>query len=117
MTGTTRDELIRIIAARAPETRRMVPEDCADIADGILSALPALGYRKVDDNAKHIIEIRHDGWTIQHPLRCRPNLFECPYNQAAGWMADAPVDPGRYECELDQYGLLEVGREVKGDAP
>lgn len=32
---------------------------------------------------RHVIRFSERGWTIRHPLACRPGLFECPVNQAA----------------------------------
>ena len=28
-------------------------------------------------NAPHVLDIREDGWGVQHPLRCRPALTQC----------------------------------------
>ena len=29
----------------------------------------------------HTLELREDGWSLQHPIRCRPNLLDCPVQQ------------------------------------
>jgi Family of unknown function (DUF6085) len=67
-------------------------------------------------DTRHIIELRVDGFTIQHPLACRPNLFDCPVNQAARRDLDSPPGPGpgRYYCDLAD-GWLAIGDPV--DAP
>jgi len=54
----------------------------------------------------HIIEFRDDGWTIQHPLSCRPNLFDCEVNRAAERDVDGvpPEGTGRYTCGSDEGG-------------
>ncbi|MEH0823440.1 MULTISPECIES: DUF6085 family protein [unclassified Micromonospora] len=56
----------------------------------------------------HVIEIRADGWTIQHPLSCRPDLFNCPVNRVGeAEMASLdcpPAPPGRYECGINDLG-------------
>ena len=56
-------------------------------------------YRRDD---RHIVDLRADGWTIQHPMACRPNLFNCPVNQAASRDLTEPpsLDPGQYYCDL-----------------
>lgn len=38
----------------------------------------------------HVVEIRPDGWTVQHPLQCRRDMFGCPVNQqmASSYMGD-----------------------------
>lgn len=59
---------------------------------------------------QHIIELRDDGWTIQHPLSCRPNLFDCIYNMVAGGdLVDAAREQGqrgRFYCDLSEDGRI-----------
>ncbi|WFF07226.1 DUF6085 family protein [Micromonospora sp. WMMD1076] len=73
-----------------------------ELAEEIIRAADAAS------SEKHIIEIRPDGWTIQHPLSCRPNLFDCPVNRAGeAEMASLkcpPAPPGRYECFVNDLG-------------
>lgn len=59
----------------------------------------------------HLIEFREDGWTIQHPLRCRPRLFDCPVNRAAEArnILKSPDAVGIYECDANEFGELVVG--------
>lgn len=70
--------------------------------------------------APHVIELRADGWTLMHPLSCRPNLFSCQINQAADHadfhtaMDDGLQAPGRFEVELCD-GALILGGPVEGD--
>ncbi|MDD4866198.1 MAG: hypothetical protein PHQ28_03430, partial [Mycobacterium sp.] len=64
---------------------------------------------------QHLIEMRADGgWTIQHPLACRPNLFACPVNKAAEQdLAAANVPAGVYECDINDLGdRLLIGDRV-----
>lgn len=89
--------------------------DCAgDRARAVLDALAAAGrLAPADDDPRHIIDIRPDGWTIKHPLACRPNLFECGVNRAAeqdlGQSDGPPVPPGRYEVDADEpYDRLQI---------
>lgn len=65
------------------------------------------GYR---GDTRHIIDLRPLSFTIQHPLACRPNLFDCPYNGAA---RQVDVDnnaglTGRFYCELQPEGWLAI---------
>lgn len=80
----------------------------ADV-DGVLHT-----YFKVvgADQLSHVIELRGDGWTLQHPLTCRPNLFACPVNRAAEGQAHAQSGPGRYECWLDGDELI-IGERIE----
>lgn len=61
---------------------------------------------------RHVIECREAGWTIKHPLSCRPALFDCPVNRAAedGLFTGHPA-PGRYYVELVD-AMLRVGEPV-----
>lgn len=56
---------------------------------------------------RHVIEFRQRGWTIMHPLSCRPRLFDCPVNLSA-----PPGRLGRYLIELHD-GELIVGEPVE----
>lgn len=87
------------IVADNPAIERMIRQ-LADEAEALARDGLLLG-----DDSGHIIEFRPDGWTIQHPLACRPNLFACPVNRAAEHdLAGGEVPPGRYECEVNDIG-------------
>lgn len=60
---------------------------------------------------RHIIDVVYGGWTIQHTLVCRPNLFDCEVNEAA-LAADTFPKPGRYFCRVDGGGDLVVEEAV-----
>ncbi|WP_431977609.1 hypothetical protein [Micromonospora haikouensis] len=54
---------------------------------------------------RHIVDLRAGGWTLQHPIACRPNLVDCPVNRAAERDLAAPaVVPGRYVVEVNDLG-------------
>jgi hypothetical protein len=91
--------------------------------------LPAVAY--IDDRAvrfvdwesvpgqlepgveEHVIELRENGWTIKHPLSCRPALFDCPVNRAAERdLTDRSVLRGRFWCGLGGDGGLVMGAEI-----
>lgn len=57
----------------------------------------------------HLIEFRGDGWTIQHPLACKPDLFACRYNRLTSSMGPPPIGFGVYRCDVDDDGRLKVG--------
>lgn len=86
-------------------------------ADALLAALSAAGYAvlKVDDEP-HVIQFREDGWTVQHPLSCRPALFDCPVNRAAEQELDGPPATGLgiYEISLRPDGLLQLQSDATG---
>jgi hypothetical protein len=65
----------------------------------------------------HVIDLREDGWTIMHPLVCRPNLFDCPLSMVAS-QADLLRHGrrGRFTCWLENTGQLVIGSEVTDDA-
>lgn len=55
---------------------------------------------------RHIADIRDQGFGLQHPVECRPNLIDCPVNVALESLHidEVPV-PGRYIVTLDGDGL------------
>jgi hypothetical protein len=64
---------------------------------------------------EHIIDIKPDGWTIKHPLSCRPELFNCPVHNAAvaREFADVHPKPGQYGLSLDETGWIVIGEPVE----
>lgn len=67
---------------------------------------------------RHVIDLAADSWTIKHPLSCRPNLFDCPVNQAAERdLTEPPAEPGRHLCDVDGTGRLVIGNAVEVVAP
>lgn len=77
-------------------------------AKAVLDKLAAVGWVRMDPNEPHLIEFREDGWTIQHPVRCRPNLFACRVNRVSAEQVDGPPASGLgvYECDVDDDGTL-----------
>lgn len=100
-----------------PQTRYLLGPTEHDIARAVLAALAAAGrLAPPDDSPFHIIEFRPDGWTIKHPLACRPNLFACRVNRAAERdlaNIDGPPYLGQYECSANDFGdRLHIGDRV-----
>lgn len=63
----------------------------------------------------HIVDLRYDGWTIRHPLSCRPHLFECPVNLAGGRdLTEPPDELGRFVCGVDDDGRLVISHAAGG---
>jgi hypothetical protein len=57
----------------------------------------------------HVIALAERGWTLQHPLACRPDLFKCPVFAAAAALSVPPdFVPGLYVVDLDDVGELVV---------
>jgi Family of unknown function (DUF6085) len=90
-------------------------EHVAVLVDAALSAL-AKAYHLVPrepGDEHHILDVREDGWTLRHPLTCRPQLFECPITQQAGRLDEPPAPVGRYRVVADpgeEYlRLVQVG--------
>jgi hypothetical protein len=62
---------------------------------------------------RHKIELRYDGFTIMHPLSCRPNLFDCDYNFAAkDALSVGEVPNGVYYCSVNSEYLLEIEESI-----
>jgi hypothetical protein len=63
----------------------------------------------------HVIEFCPDGWTIMHPLSCRPNLFACAVNRDAVLVIHKPAyEMGRFACFIDEGGDFAIGDRVDG---
>jgi hypothetical protein len=88
-------------------------------ARAVLDALIADGWVRADPAEPHLIEFRADGWTIQHPLRCRPNLFACQVNRMAGDQIGGPPASGLgvYECDVDDDGTFMLNYPAHEEAP
>ncbi len=74
--------------------------DVLDERDRLREAVIALA------DAPHVIEIRRQGWSIEHTLRCRAALPDgmtgCPFHRAAShWENQPGVVPGKYVVTLD----------------
>lgn len=91
---TVHERQVREQALRDLDAGSVTPEDLA--AAGL--------------DTEHIVDLRADGWTIQHPLTCRTDLFGCPVNRAAERDLTEPPDRiGRYACGVDDDGLFVIG--------
>ncbi|WP_367128287.1 DUF6085 family protein [Saccharothrix sp. HUAS TT1] len=81
--------------------------------DEARAQLLALGADQTD----HVIELNADRYGIQHPLTCRPSLFDCPVHHA--WDRNATLDPppapGRYLATLDHDGWIVIGDQIHVD--
>lgn len=88
----------------------------ASQADHLINTLTD-AHREQMGQTRHVVDLRPDGWTIQHPLACRPNLFDCPVNRAAerGLRERPPVPDGWYVCSIGETGGLIVGGRVDTD--
>lgn len=81
--------------------------------------LPALEADKVTRtqagylrDSRHVVQFDTDGWTIKHPLLCRPNLFDCPVNAAAKrGVRKPPEGLGRYFCDVEDEWFV-VGAAI-----
>jgi len=65
--------------------------DLPEEAIGWARQLLAQGYQD-----EHIVEFSETGYGLQHPIRCRPNLLGCQFNE---WLASEmgpDEEPGRY---------------------
>lgn len=68
----------------------------------------------LDDIPHHVIQVRATTFTLKHPLSCRPNLFDCPFNEAGRDLDGPPAPLGCYIVTLDEAGGLIIGEPVDG---
>lgn len=99
-------------AADASTTVPGVGVGAVRVAEAIRTAVVTVTWPDMDH---HIVDLREGGWTIQHPMVCRPYLFDCPVNEAAEHeLVDRPTELGRFVCGLDDDGRFEIGDRVAG---
>lgn len=57
-----------------------------------------------DATGDHVLEVTHEGWSLEHPRRCRDGgqrLLDCPAQRAAQLSLIAGGVPGRYRVRVD----------------
>lgn len=54
----------------------------------------------------HLVEIRDDAWTLQHPPECRPNMLACPLNGELRRLDPSSYAEGIWHVELNADGRL-----------
>lgn len=66
----------------------------------------------------HVLDLREDGWSIEHPQECRQrhdSLLDCPVHSAMQEQlnkADGPPEsPGRYRIETPSMALIPEQEE------
>jgi hypothetical protein len=57
----------------------------------------------------HVVDLREDDFTIQHPLTCRPNLFACTANSWVREEGPFDLELGPYQLTPTKDGGWEVG--------
>lgn len=79
------------------------------VAPAVGAALYAIDPSFADPH--HVLLIGGLGWTMQHPLSCRPDLLSCPVpGLVSEQRIDATLPDGRYPVYVDR------GRVTLGDA-
>lgn len=82
----------------SPETGDAIEVD-SDWIDRIFA--DARFWREAEAEG-HIVDFTEDGYGLQHPPSCRPDLIGCDYNV---WLAALPGphgSPGRYRMHWDE---------------
>lgn len=108
---SARQKIIEAIASFPFQRYGMDVDPRADTAEWV----PVLADRicdAIDDQPHHVLDLTDTGWTLKHPLDCRDELFECPYNRAADRLEGPPAPLGRYYVTVDGHGALVVGDHV-----
>jgi hypothetical protein len=61
-----------------------------------------------DREHEHVVTLRADTWSLQHPLREQlDDLEECPVRGAVAGLDGPPHPPGRYRVTLVADGVFE----------
>lgn len=80
----------------------------AGVADYAATVVALAVLETLNLTGHHRIEFRAEGWTIQHTIACRDDMFGCPLNRAAQDLDEPPSRLGIYECRVDPDGQLEI---------
>lgn len=113
----TRNDARRLEAARRELGRRFEEGiNCSNRSYflGELARVVLDAADKVDEARRpvHLVEIRDQGYGVQHPMACRPNLLACAVERKVQEMGRegflAKLSPGRYSAEVWKDGLLRV---------
>ncbi|MEU7904143.1 DUF6085 family protein [Actinoplanes sp. NPDC049118] len=102
------DGTVRLRDSKHPlrEPLNFSAEEWADFIAGAVAGEFGGG----DEDPHHVIEFRTNGWTIKHPLSCRPRLFDCEVNRVADeCLTEPPASLGRFVCSV------VAGRFVLGE--
>lgn len=80
-----------------------------DDADLVLRALDDAGWDLIERDGPHYIDVTDDGWSTQHPAKCRPDLLGCIFHRCIDEQVrecgEVMVDePGRYTFGVDDDG-------------
>lgn len=70
----------------------------------------AAARSELEDNKEHIVARSPSGWTLKHPLSCRPNLFDCEYNKRME-ETTPPPDTGMFFVTMKENGDLLFRRQ------
>lgn len=65
-------------------------------SDALIAELERRGVLDPD----HIVDIRDDNFALQHPARCRPDMFGCDVHLALSALEGRPMPIGRYRVDL-----------------
>jgi hypothetical protein len=68
----------------------------------------AKATRAAMDHPIHLIKVTEVDYVLQHPLACRPNLFECAVQLGTQLWNAAPVPAGIYEATLDGDDIIAL---------
>ena len=52
----------------------------------------------------HVVDFTEDGYGLQHPPSCRPDLIGCKFNQWLAGYGEPAMSPGRYRMTWDPLG-------------
>jgi hypothetical protein len=80
-------EAWQVLGIPAAAPAEGLPPEAIDWARQLL----AQGY--VDE---HIVDFTESGYGLQHPIRCRPNLIGCQFNEWLATQMAPDEEPGRY---------------------
>ena len=69
-------------------------------------------FLRADIDPRHIIDLAHTGWALQHPLSCRPNLLDCAFHTVTSKHFYDVADPSEY-TGLEGRFLVELTADAQ----
>lgn len=111
--GQPDDRPLLIAAVNA--CARLGFEDPAELEAAVRELVGAV---RLAWDGPHIAEFTESGWSLAHPLRCRPNLQDCQVHRMMMKLADHYKERrGRYEVIEEGDGLRVMAAKWVGEDP
>jgi hypothetical protein len=87
--------------ALSPRARIAFSDHLGDWQAALTALLAEVDKRYHLSDERHLVNLTETGWTIKHPMICRPHLFTCPFNNVMPPAYDPSIPTGVYVGRLE----------------